>query len=67
MAPVMALAMAPVMAGEMTYHSTPLHSTQIRVLDALVKVRSTLAESDTSTSPIVKAVAREASTGGWRC
>lgn len=38
-----------------------------RVADALVKVRSTLAESDKSASPIVKAVAREASTGGWRC
>lgn len=35
--------------------------------DALVKVRSTLAESDTSASPIVKAVARKASTWGWRC
>lgn len=38
-----------------------------RTADALVKVRSTLAESDTSASPIVKAVARKASTWGWRC
>lgn len=38
-----------------------------RVPPALVKVRSTLAESDKTASPIVKAVAREASTGGWRC
>ena len=39
----------------------------IPLVDALVKVRSTLAESDKTASPIVKAVAREASTGGWRC